>query len=89
MKERIDKISIPDEDVSNWMQTLREGGFTDKEIDSIIGPLNPTYAGLKREEYINRELLRMQEEVRSRSGRELTTKELEELRRGIESRLKK
>jgi hypothetical protein len=43
----IEKIRIPDEDMSGWMQTLREGGFNDQELDSIFVYLNKAYRGLR------------------------------------------
>ncbi len=38
------RISIPDDEVVGWMQTLREGGFNDEEIDKILSHLNSEYA---------------------------------------------
>ena len=48
-----EKITIPDDDMPGWMQTLREGGFSDAEIDSILSHLNSTYGGMKRREFID------------------------------------
>ena len=43
MSERIEKISISDADVPDWMASLREGGFSDVEIDAMLMKLNDTY----------------------------------------------
>ena len=70
------------------MQTLREGGFTDQEIDSILSHLNPTYAGIKQKEYIEREFLKMDEEIKKRRGTGFTFEEADRIKKDIESRLK-
>ena len=38
-----DKMSIPDDDVIGWMQTLREEGLNDQEIDTFLKNLNKEY----------------------------------------------
>lgn len=86
MQQKIEKISIPDEHMLDWMQTLRKGGFTNEEIDSIFSHLNTTYAGIKKKEYVDREIQNMKDEVKKRSGRELTLEEINKIREGIESR---
>lgn len=85
MKER---ISVPDHDVPGWIQILREGGFTDQEIDSMLSNLNVTYREIKEGELVNKELGKMDEEIRNRRGTGLTEDEKELLRKGIESRFK-
>ena len=40
---RAEHQSIPDEDVMGWMKTLRDGGFSDEEIDTILVYANKTY----------------------------------------------
>ena len=87
MKEKIERISIPDDDMPGWIQTLHEAGFSTNEIDSILVYLNDTYADIKTVENINKELARMEEEVRSRRGSGFTEEERESIRKGIESRL--
>ena len=44
-------ISIPDDSILEWMKTLREGGFDDKEIDSILLNLNNEYLKNKGEKF--------------------------------------
>ena len=48
MKRGSEKIaSIPDDDIGGWIQSLREGGFTDQEMDEMLGALNPNYRNLR------------------------------------------
>ncbi len=84
----IEKLTIPDEDVPGWMQTLREGGFTDTEIDSILSNLNSTYSHEKRKGYIEAELLKMGNEIYERRGTPLSEQEKKDLKEGIESRFR-
>ncbi|MDZ7611675.1 MAG: hypothetical protein U5L10_02835 [Candidatus Moranbacteria bacterium] len=51
MKEKIEKMRIPDEDAGNWINTLRESGFSQDEIDEAMVMLNDEYANLKPEIY--------------------------------------
>ena len=46
-----EKVSIPDDSILEWMKTLREGGFDDKEIDSILLNLNNEYLKNKGEKF--------------------------------------
>lgn len=84
--EKIQKITIPDDDMPGWIKTLHEGGFSSEQIDAILSHLNATYEGKKREEYVNKELSKMEAEVAGRRGRGFTEEEKEEIKRGIESR---
>lgn len=88
MSGPIEKLEIADEHIPDWMQTLREGGFTDDEIDSMLSRLNKTYATQKNREYVNKELNKMDVEIQKRRGEPLTEEEKEGLRAGIESRFK-
>ena len=83
----IEKITIPDDDMVGWIKVLHEGGFSDEEIDSILSHLNSTYAGLKKEEFINEELNKMDGEIKNRRGIGLSESEREKLKAGIKSRL--
>ncbi len=85
----IEKISIPNDDVPGWMQTLREGGFTDEEIDTMLVHLNPTYAGEKQKVAIEQELTKMNNEITLRRGYPLSDEEKANLKKGIESRFTK
>lgn len=81
-------VSIPDDDVPGWLETLREGGFSESEIDSIMSHLNETYAGVKMNEAVEKELRKMDAEITNRRGTPLTDEEKKSLRAGIESRFK-
>ena len=84
--EKIQKITIPDSDMPGWIKTLYEAGFTDAQIDSFFIPLNATYAGKKKEEYVNQELSKMEREVADRRGFGFSNEEKTAIREGIESR---
>lgn len=86
---RIEKGSIPDKEVPQWIQILREGGLTNEEIDTMLSHLNPVYGELKQEEFINRELQKMVREVETRRGSPLAEEEKTGLQEGIQSRFKK
>jgi len=86
--EKIQKITIPDDDMSDWIKTLYAGGFTDAEIDSILSHLNATYVGKKREGYVNQELSKMEAEISKRRGYGFSDKEKTAIREGIESRFR-
>ena len=88
MVEKIEKLRIPDDDMPGWIQTLREGGFNDEEIDFIMSNLNKTYDRLKKNEFIEQELRRMEEEIKNRRGFGLNIDERRALRESIESRFK-
>ena len=83
-----ERITIPDDDVSGWMQTLREGGFSEKEIDEILSHLNTTYLGFKNKEFVDGEYKKMNEEIKSKRGTGFTPAEEESIRKGIQSRLR-
>lgn len=84
----IERIKIPDDDMPGWINTLREGGFSDNEIDTILTNLNKTYANIKNNQYIEKELSKMNEEIEKRRGYSLTDEEKESLKKGIASRIK-
>lgn len=80
------KMNIPDENIQNWMQVLREGGFDDKEIDSILMHLNPTFRKIKAPELIKKELENVVNNFRAKRKREMNKDEIEYFRKGIEER---
>ena len=43
-------VEIPDDDMLGWMRMLREGGFSDAEIDRILSGLNAEYFRVKMTE---------------------------------------
>lgn len=85
--EKIEKVRIPDEDMPEWIKTLREGGFSDEEMDLILENLNPTYRKMKDPDFVEKELERLRKDLFEKIGRPLTREEIEHLRKSIESRL--
>ena len=83
----IGRVRIPNEDMPNWIQTLREGGFTDEEIDIILSNLNVEYRKTKNPNFVEEELNRLKEYLRKEHKRILSPEEIEYLRKSIENRL--
>lgn len=77
MQEKIGKAKIPDEAMPEWITTLHEAGFSDQEIDSILGALNYTYGVKKLPKEKREQLERMVEDSESGQGRKLTPEEKE------------
>ncbi len=86
--EKIIKASIPDEDVLGWMKVLREGGFTEQELDDFFSRMNDTYRKVKNVSFVENELKKIQQYLKERYGRVLNSKEIEYLKQGIEEKLK-
>jgi len=84
----IEKLRVPDEDIPGWMQTLREGGFTDAEIDTILSNLNQTYSNEIIKGQVETELIKINNEIREKRGVALSDTERNALRKGIESRFR-
>lgn len=80
-------VRISDEDVLGWIRTLRDGGFSDDEIDWILGNLNKNYRLFKDPDFIEKELKKIGEKVFKRHGKFLTNTEKNYLRKVIKSRL--
>lgn len=83
--EKIEKVRIPDEDMPGWIKTLREGGFTDEEMDLILTNLNPTYRKTKNPDFVEKGLEKLKEDLSQKIDRELTQEEIDCLRKGMES----
>ena len=73
--EEIVKARISDEDLEEWKKSLREGGLSNEEIDSILINLNKKYAEEKRPEIIKKKLAEKQKEYLEKYGRKLTANE--------------
>ena len=84
--EDIVKTRIPNEEIGPWMQTLRDGGFTDREIDMILSNLNAEYRKAKNPHFVEEELGRLKRHFFKEHHRILTAEEIEYLRKGIQSR---
>lgn len=86
--KEIVKARILDDDLPEWIGALKDGGFTQEEIDMIVSRLNKTYLKENKPRMVERELTRLQKEFRKEYGRILTPEELDYLKAGIESRFK-
>ncbi len=82
-----DKAQIPDNDMPGWIQTLREGGLTDEEIDKMLIRLNKEYAKQKGADVVEQELKNIEDEFVAKSGRYLNEDEKEYFKKGIRERL--
>jgi len=84
---KIEKMGIPDDDIAGWMESLREGGFSNEEIDSILEKTNLNYSKARHPNFIEDELEKIKTEFLKDHGKELTPEEIEYFRKGIKSRL--
>lgn len=82
----IERVRIPDDDAGNWLASLREGGFTDEEIDYIMSHLNQTYAEHKGIDIVEDELSRIEHYIFQKEGRRLSEAQKAHLREGIRMR---
>lgn len=86
--EKIIKARIPDEDMPGWIETLRQGGFSDEEMDLILENLSPTYKKMRHPDFVEKGLEKLKEDLSQKIGRELTEEEIDYLKKGIESSFK-
>ncbi len=82
----ITKANVPDDDMPSWINTLKEGGFSDEEMDYLLSYLNKTYRQIKGSEVVERELENTEKYLREKYGRRLNPEQRQCLRKGIESR---
>lgn len=82
----IERAEIPDKDVPGWMQTLREGGFSDEEIDSMLSRRNVEYAKGAGIDVVDKELERIEKDLLKTHGRKLTKEQREYMRKSIADR---
>lgn len=82
------KMSVPDSDAMGWINMLREGGFTQVEIDAIMSHLNKTYRDQKfpKEQRIEQELKRTEEYLFNQYGHKLDDERRAYLRKSISER---
>ena len=80
------RASIPDDDMPGWMETLRTGGFSEKEIDDILAHLNKTYAKAKGLDLVDNELKKIEDYIQQTYGRKITPEQREHLRKSITER---
>lgn len=83
------KWGIPDDDMVNWINTLREGGFTEEEIDEMMVYLNAEYAKAKGEEVVNKKIRKLEKEIRDNEGKILNYVERGRLKEELFKGLKK
>lgn len=84
--EKIIKITLPDDDMVGWIKVLREGNFSQEEIDLILSHLNETYK--IENNPVEKELKRIKKDLREKHGRVLTSEQEEYMRKSIEGRKK-
>lgn len=82
----IERTKIPDRYVPSWMQTLREGGFSDEEIDVMLSRLNVEYAKGRGIDVVEKELERIENDLLKTHERTLTKEQREYLRKSIADR---
>lgn len=82
----IERVKIPDDDIPGWVQVLREGGFSNEEIDGMLSQLNIEYAKGAMADVVEEELKRVEQYLRDTHGRILTRKQREYLRENIANR---
>lgn len=87
-REEIIKTGIPNEDMPGWIQSLREGGFTDEEMDIFLSNLNAEYRKIKNPNFIDEKLDELIEYIKKRYKKTLNSEQIKYLRKGIESQLK-
>lgn len=76
-------MRIPDEDAPAWMHTLREGGFSDDEIDMIMAHCNAAYFELKKPKIVEQEVEKIKELFLKEFGRALNEGEVEYVRKFV------
>lgn len=59
--EHIEKVSIPDEDMRGWMETLREGGFSEEEMSAMMVYLNQTYRNIQGPSMVEGEIQKIKD----------------------------
>jgi hypothetical protein len=77
---------IPDEDVINWIKTLREGGMNENEIDLILEANNLNYRKAKNHTF-EKELQKILEKFEKENNRTMTADELDYYIKGIKIKL--
>jgi hypothetical protein len=82
------KLSIPDDDLPNWMRVLREDGMTDDEINGIFCKTNKTWLEARLPELIERALEKINDTKKRQNGIGLIGKEREYFRKAIEKGLR-
>jgi hypothetical protein len=82
----IENAKLPDQDIPNWIKTLREGGFTDEELDSMLPRLNKEYSKASGIDPIEQELQKIEKTLVKKHGRTLTEEQRKYMRESIGTR---
>jgi len=86
--EKITKISVPDDDAHNWVNLLVENGFSQPEIDAIMSHLNETYREKIEQSEIEKEFMKIRDNLKEKKGHKLSDVEALAIKQGIASRFK-
>ncbi len=82
----IEKVRVADEDVPGWIKSLREGNFSDEEINLILSRLNKTFKEKNNPNWVDDEFFKLKRYFWKKHGRLLTREEAEYLKKAIRSR---
>lgn len=83
------KLSIPDDDLPNWMKVLHEGGFSFEEIDAMFSKLNANWQEQRMPELVEQGLKELEEKTIENRGKGFTTEERNYFRGSIEEGIRK
>jgi hypothetical protein len=84
--ESVQKMKIPDDDMVGWINVLRDGGFSQEEIDSMLAHLNKTYREMTGNKIVEKELEDLREYLKKKHGKDLSQEQLEYYRKVFESK---
>lgn len=83
-QQEIGALSLPDEDMVGWINVLREAGFSEQEMDTMLSQLNETYAKFKKRDRIIKKMHHVEETLRRNDGGQLSPEEREILKKQLE-----
>lgn len=94
MKEKpsrynFENVRIPDSDVPGWINTLRELGMSQEEVDGFLSRLNLAYDDHLGGPFVESELNKIEQKTLEKRGTLLTEEEKEYFRKAIRSRYEK
>lgn len=79
------KISIPDDDLPNWMKVLHDGGFSSEEIDAMFSKLNASWKEQKMADLVEQGLKELEAKTIASRGRGFNQEEREYFKKSIEA----
>lgn len=85
--EKITKITIPDEDMRGWIETLFKEGFKQEEIDLILGHLSKEYARIRGIDSVEKRLTDFKKYFLEEHGKTMTLEQEEYFRRNIQRKM--